>query len=313
LRRKNGTKSAARAGLRVAFCDVCNGIRRIYQRQRPGGRGQEFTPTGTLVATYDSTTGSSETTGMCMDAAGNLYATMFTVGMVSKFDPNGTLVNANFAPGIIGSPESCQFNKVGELLVGTTAGRIHRYSATGTLLNTYSVSGGAGWIDLAADQCTVYYADDSPTVQRYNICTSTQLPVFANVGTVSGLRILPNGDVLASNRTSVARYNAPPGNSLIFAVTLDPDNTTFWTADLTNGNIFRYNLSPINNTPVTTFNSAQFVDTAGILVVGEITVGGPGGGGPSANQVPTTSTWALILLAILLGGAALVTVRRRAR
>ena len=290
------------------------------------GKIKEFTPTGTLVATYDSGTNSNETTGMCQDAAGNLYATMFSVGKVSKFDPNGNLINGSFITGP--TPESCQVNQAGELFVGYTGGGIRKYDATtGALLATYSDNPSrSGWIDIAADQCTIFYADDSAAISRFNICTNSQLPDFATVGTVSGLRILPgSGDVLASNRTGVARlspagallgqYNAPGGNTLIFAVTLDPDGQTFWTADLTTGNIFRYNLNPINNTPITTFNSGQFVDTAGILVIGELTVGGPPIGPPptplSSLPVPTLSQWGMVLLALLLGGFGYARLRRR--
>jgi streptogramin lyase len=292
------------------------------------GKIKEFTPTGTLVATYDSGTNSNETTGMCMDAAGNLYATMFTAGKIAKWDPNGNLISGSFiSPG---TPESCQVDQAGNLYIGLTSGGIKKYNpTTGALIATFSDNPSrSGWIDIAADQCTIFYADDSPAVSRYNVCTSTQLPDFATVGTVSGLRILPgSGDVLASNRTGVARlsptgtllgqYNVPPGNSLIFAVTLDPDGQTFWTADLQNGNIFRFNLNPINSTPITTFNDTQFVDTGGILVIGEITVGGPGpGGGPppvSNLPVPTLSEWALAALALLLAVAAFTTLRRRNR
>jgi hypothetical protein len=288
------------------------------------GRIKEFTPAGALVATYDTTTGSSETTGMCFDAAGNLYATMFQAGKVSKFDPNGVLINGSFISGLP-NPESCQVNKAGDLFVGLAgAAQIRKFNATtGALITAYTTTSSTGWIDIAADQCTIFYADDSQAIGRFNVCTNTQLPTFALMSNVaSGLRIVGNGDVLASNRTGVSRFNsagtllgnygAPAGNSLIFAVTLDPDNATFWTADLVNGNIFRYNLAPIANTPVTTFNSAQFVDTAGILVVGEITVGGPGpGSGPL--QVPTLSTWAMMLLAVLLGVLGIGASRRRAR
>jgi hypothetical protein len=290
------------------------------------GKIKEFTPAGVLVATYDTTTNSNETTGMCMDAAGNLYATMWTIGTVSKFGPNGVLINANFITGL-SNPESCQIDKTGDLFVGQTGGGIGRFNAsTGALITTYSDNPArSGWIDIAADQCTIFYADDSAAVSRYDICTTTQLPDFATVGTVSGLRVLGNGDVLASNRTKVTRlnsagtvlgdYNAPAGNNLIFAVTLDPDGQTFWTADLVAGNIFRYNLNPINSTPITTFNSGQFVDTAGILVIGEITVGGPGPGPTpppvSALPVPTLSEWALMLLVAALGALAFSQLRRR--
>ena len=74
------------------------------------GKLKEFTPTGTLVATYDSGTNSNETTGMCQDAQGNVYATMFSAGKIAKFAPDGTLINGSFiSPG---TPESCHpFNE----------------------------------------------------------------------------------------------------------------------------------------------------------------------------------------------------------
>ena len=39
---------------------------------------------------------------------------------------------------------------------------------------------GAWWMDLAPDECTMYYTSDGQNVQRYNICTNTQLPNFNN-------------------------------------------------------------------------------------------------------------------------------------
>ena len=291
------------------------------------GKLKEFTPTGTLVATYDSGTNSSETTGMCQDAQGNVYATMFTAGKIAKFAPDGTLINGSFiSPG---TPESCQIDLAGNLWIGLTSGGISKYNATtGALIQHYTTNPSpAGWIDIAADQCTIYYADDSPGISAFNVCTNTQLPPLnPAVGTVSGFRILPgSGDVIASNRTKLTRltstgtvvgdYNAPAGNSLIFAVTLDPDGQTVWTGDLSTGNIFRYNINPINSTPVTQFNDTHFVDTGGVMVIGQITVGGPppgGGGGPPPNlPVPTLSQWALVLLALAVAGLAYRGLRRR--
>lgn len=294
------------------------------------GKIKEFTPAGTLVATYDTTTNSNETTGMCMDSAGNLYATMFTANVVSKFDANGNLVAGNFIS-LPGSPESCQINQAGDLLIGTGHGTtIFRYNPnTGVLLNTYTAGDDTGWIDLSADQCTVLFGDDGPQIGRFNICTNSALPDFATMSNVvSGLRILPgSGDVLASNRNSVSRFSAtgtllgnygvPAGNNLIFAVTLDPDGKTFWTADLSSGNIFRFNIEPINSAPVTQFNSGQFVDTGGILVIGEITVGGPGPTPPPTPatlvSVPTLSEWTLIALVMGLMALGVWRVGRRAR
>ncbi len=56
------------------------------------GSIKEFNADGDLVAVLDSTTGSQETAGMCFDADGNLFATMFQAQTVSKFSPTGALI-----------------------------------------------------------------------------------------------------------------------------------------------------------------------------------------------------------------------------
>src|SRR5450756_883736 len=56
------------------------------------GKISEYTPTGTLVQTLDSTSGSSEQTGMCFDSANNLYGTSFEAGTMEKFNSSGMLV-----------------------------------------------------------------------------------------------------------------------------------------------------------------------------------------------------------------------------
>lgn len=293
------------------------------------GKVKEFTPTGTLVATYDTLTNSSDTTGMCFDSAGNLYVTLFTLNQVAKFGPSGNLISGNFVSGLSSSPESCQVNQAGELVIGLEGSggiRVHS-TTTGAQLRSYTTSPSRnGWIDIAADQCTIFYADDTPSIDRYNICTSTQLPTFVTLNTISGLRIIPgSGDVIASDRTRAVRvspsgtvlgsYPAPAGNSELFAVTLDPDGTTFWTADLGNGNVFRYNLNSFGAAPIASWNSGPLVETAGILVVGEVTAGGATGGGSSGPPpnlpVPTLSEWALIGLMLGLATVAGLRLRRR--
>jgi hypothetical protein len=290
------------------------------------GKVKEFTPTGTLVATYDTGTNSNDTTGMCFDAAGNLYVTLFTLNQVAKFDANGTLISGSFVSGLSSSPESCQVNQAGELVIGLEGSggiRVHS-TTTGAQLRSYTPNPTRnGWIDIAADQCTVFYADDTSTIDRYNICTSTQLPTFVTLGTVSGLRIIPgSGDVVASNRVEAVRvsaagtvlghFPAPSGNGELFAVTLDPDGQTFWTADLGTGNVFRYSLTNFGAGPITSWNSGALTETAGILVIGEITAGGVTPGVPTANlPVPTLSEWGLIALMLGLATVAGLRLRRR--
>src|SRR5438270_293412 len=71
------------------------------------------------------------------------------------------------------------------------------------------------WMDLAPDGCTMYYTSNGQHIQRYNICSSTQLPNLNNVplsnrayGGALGLRILPDGSVLAADHYNVQRLDS---------------------------------------------------------------------------------------------------------
>ena len=81
------------------------------------GKIKRFTPAGVLQSTLDSTTNSSETTGMCFDALGNLYATMFSISSMSKFSNTGALLAANFGTGYNADPESCVVDAAQNLLL----------------------------------------------------------------------------------------------------------------------------------------------------------------------------------------------------
>src|SRR5205085_3715631 len=124
------------------------------------GQVKHFDPAGNLLETLDDTTGSTYTAGMCFDASGNLYVTNFSTGNVSKFDNSGNLVSAAFLTGL-SNPESCVRDVAGDIYVGQAgANQIAKFSSAGALLNTYTVATearGTDWIDLAADQCTMFY------------------------------------------------------------------------------------------------------------------------------------------------------------
>ena len=51
------------------------------------GQVKNFSPTGTLQDTLDTTSGANETTGMCFDSSKNLYVTDFGAQTMSKFSP----------------------------------------------------------------------------------------------------------------------------------------------------------------------------------------------------------------------------------
>jgi hypothetical protein len=173
--------------------------------------------------------------------------------------------------------------------------QVRRLSPSGALLGTFSPATenrGTDWIDLAADQCTLFYTSEGKLIKRFNVCTNTQLPDFATlpIGGVPdssaayALRIRPNQEVLVAASQSVFRLDAsgtiiqtypkPAGEtSILFALNQDADLTSFWTAGITTGNVYKIDIATGNQ--LISFNASAFVDVAGLTVFGEITAAQP--------------------------------------
>ena len=247
------------------------------------GRGKfnHFSPTGVLLETLDDgqAVGSGEdaTTGMCFDSAGNMYGTNLDKSTMSKFSNNGTLLAATF--GSFSGPESC-------LIVGGSVmyvsqvfapGNILKVNLSGTQLANYATPR-SDWIDLASDQCTMFYTDEGSAIHRFNVCTNAALPDFVTVPGASfyALRILPSGDVLVAAGPSVRRFNSggteilpaytAAGETFFFALNLDPDGTHFWSGGITSGMIYKFNLAPVG-APVLSFSS-QIATAGGTILAG---------------------------------------------
>jgi streptogramin lyase/PKD repeat protein len=244
-----------------------------------------FSPSGTLLDTLDTTSGSNEDTGMCFDSDGNLYTTNFEANTMSKFDKNGNLVAASFGSGFNQNPESCAFNSSNQMYVGQADGstQVLEFDTSGNLLNTFSPAGesrGTDWIDLAADEKTLHYTSEGSLVKQFDVSTNTQGPDFA-----TGLpapcyahRILADGGELVACSSEVVRLDSSgaqvqtypvDSNNNLFALNVDPDGTSFWTADF-NGMIFHVDIASGN--VIGSFDAHPTVDVAGLAVVGEQTV-----------------------------------------
>jgi len=201
------------------------------------------------------------TTGMAFDSSGNLYVTNFGSRGVSVFDSNGNLlpdfgVDSDYSTG---GTESILFDGAGNAYVGAADGDrdIRKFNAAGTLLSQFNVaieSRGSDWIDLAADQCTMYYTSEGFLVKKYDVCTNTQLPNFATLDhrPAFALRLLPGGGLLVADSQDIHRldssgviiktYDATDQNSW-FALNLDPDGTSFWSGDFGTGKFFKFDIA----------------------------------------------------------------------
>jgi hypothetical protein len=217
-------------------------------------------PDGTLSKTLTTGSSSSITTGMAFDDAGKLYVTGYTSNVVNRFATDGT-ADGTFGSGFNSHPESIVFDKAGNAYVGQERGSrtIDKFNAAGALQATYTTATdpnhGTDRIDLAADQCTVYYTGEAKTIRRFNVCTSSQGSDLTS--TLPGkaaeeVRILPGGGVLVADTQAIHRVNA--AGSIVqtydvanrdcwVALALDPTASSFWAADQCASQVYRFAVS----------------------------------------------------------------------
>ncbi len=264
-----------------------------------------YMPDGTLLGSLNTT--QTLSAGMTFDRNGNLYVTTFSgldstppVGVV-KFDINGNLIGpfGAFPTAADGAafPESILFNQAGSAYVGAaTAGygcpsgsvTSYEFSSTGSLLNTFTVMGqcrGTDWVELLPDQKTLLYTSEGTSVLSFNTTTTTQNADFADGlpgASAYAFRVLPNGNVLVADSNAVIELN-PSGQQImtytpsasvtigsLFALNLDPDGTSFWTADLSTGNVFRFDIT--SGTQIINFVTPSN-GASGVAIFGEKLVG----------------------------------------
>lgn len=257
---------------------------------------------GALLQTLDTLTGTGFfMTGGAFDRNTNFFVTGFSARTIYRFDPNGNLLS-DFARDFNGRPESILFNGAGQVYVGTVDGDndVLKYDEAGNVLDRYDVAverRGSDWIDLAADKCTLYYTSQGARILRYDVCSKTQLTDFVNnlPGSSSyALRLLPGGGLLVADTNEILRldatgnitqrYDAPDENDW-FALTLDPDGTSFWSAAIASGNIYKFDIASGNQiTRILTTPGSVF----GVTVLGEITVVNPSPS-PSPSPSPTAT------------------------
>ncbi len=238
---------------------------------------------GSLVGTLDDGTGSSETTGLALDSAADLYVTDYTANTVSEFDRFGNLIGI-FGSGYDTHPESMVFDSIGNAYVGQSDGTrdVLKFDAAGTPLASYDVTPenrGSDWLDLASDQCTLYYTSEGTLVKRFNVCTNTQLSDFASGLPGSDayeMRLLPDGGALVADTSSIVRldssgaivqsYNVPDVTHFWFSLNLNNDGTSFWAGDPFTGDVVRFDIA--TGAVVQSFNTGvSSANEAGGIIV----------------------------------------------
>ena len=241
---------------------------------------------GTLVQVLHTGVLNGITAGLTLDANHKLYVTTFFGRVVSVFDTSGN-PTGTFGSGYTSNIESILFDATGNAYVGGADGTsIYKFDSGGNPLTVFTVpteSRGTDWIDLAADQSTVFYTSEGGRILRFDTVTQQPLSDF-NASLLPGsfayaLRILPDGGVLVADSESVVRldntgnaaqtYTLAGTTGNLFAANLDPDGTSFWTGDLFNGQVFKVDLASGN---VLLQFATSTGSASGIAIVGEITV-----------------------------------------
>mgnify|MGYP001588638825 CR=1 FL=1 len=259
-----------------------------------GGSYKVYTNAGVFKETISDGLGGFTTGAAFNPSLTKLYTTNFSNTKVVVYDnasPHTILqvIDAGVnSPG--GHSESVVFASNGEFYVGHPDGNddIHKYDAAGNFLTSFDVAienRGSDWMDLAADQATIFYTSEGGLIKRFNVGTNTQLANFASIGGISyALRLLPPGDgsggLLVANTASVKRldgtgavvqtYDAA-GENCWFALNLDPNGTSFWSGDFCTSNFYRFNIATgvIEVGPINTGTGGSTV--FGICLKGEPT------------------------------------------
>src|SRR5262249_36461204 len=177
---------------------------------------------GSVIRTLSTGLGGT-IAGMAFDQFGTLYATDFTASNVSRFDILGTPLGT-FGGGYKCQPESIVFDGAGNAYVGQQgcSRTVLKFSPNGQLLAEFKVQvekQGADQIELSADQCTLFYTSEGPSILRFNVCTGQQLAAFSNNLTRGlTLRILPDGGVIVTDEKDIIRLDASGQKIMTYTV-----------------------------------------------------------------------------------------------
>jgi hypothetical protein len=226
-------------------------------------RGADGTLKGTLSGPI---TGQAK--GLAFDAEGNLLVSYWwneahTSGnTVGKFLRDGTFAGT-FGSGYSCDPTGIAVDKNGNVYIGeaSCSGEILMFNSAGNSVDifpAFAEGGGPRWLDLAADGCTMYYTSDGKFVQRYNVCTETQLsnfnplPLGSGDAAALGLRIMSTGGVIVADTYDVRRLDSSGNVVAVYdaiadqgfaAVFIESDGKSFWTASFDTSNVYKFDIA----------------------------------------------------------------------
>ena len=302
----NGVPGSPTATGTILTDELAPGTRFVLVGKDNGTTGRKirrYTTGGTYIDDWDDRMPNAFgdiVTGMCFAPDGSVLATRFAWPGPILYSRFGAILDEEFARHPLGNAnfsnhESCAFDHAGNVYIGQAGGSsspddqvpVLKFDRYGTRLDTLVLptgTRGTDWIDLSGDGCTLYYTSEDTSIRRYNVCTHAVLPMFATGLTPPycyALRLRPNREVLVACQEAVHRLS-PLGVNLhtytrtsigetdasgLFAMNLDPDGSSFWTAGANSGNVYHVDIA--SGAVLGSFNSGQG-GVAGLAVYDEL-------------------------------------------
>ncbi len=234
-------------------------------------------------------------TGFCRAPNGDVLSTRFNTSQGPVLmSASGTVLDASFG-GLIGNDESCAFDEDGNAWIGeavslsATDALLRHIAADGRILDTVQVpvgERGTDWIELDANQCTLFYTSEDSDVRRFDVCTHEVMANFTSLPDEPcyAVRQLPNHDLMFTCRNHIYRYDqnaafvreytreslGETDSNGLYAIQLDPDGQTFWTGGVISGRVVRARID--DGTVVTSFTTGSG-GVNGLLVQDEFVAG----------------------------------------
>ncbi len=229
-----------------------------------GGSYNVYSNSGAFKETISDGSGGFTTGCSFNPSLDKLYTTSFSASNVVVYNNASPHSIAQTISTGKSAAESIVFAANGNFFVGGPFDpEIEEYDASGILVDNDTVAadgtGGPDWIDLAADQKTIFYTSESRVVKRFDAVADVQLADFATLpgsGQAYALRLLSPGDgsggLLVADRGDVKRLDGSgavvqtydvAGENSWFSLNLDPNGTSFWAGDFGTNNFYRFNIA----------------------------------------------------------------------
>lgn len=197
-----------------------------------------YSENGSFIRTLVSTSLPPFWSLITADAQNVIYAGMQNITPpccdLSKVSDQGAIIPWANVP--ISPDNSMAADRAGNIYIATYGG-FQKVSPSGQIGPTFLTAfyGPKRGMDIAADQCTIYYS--SAGISRYNVCAATDVPALVPalpVQSPGDIRILPSGQTLVADATAgvllldsvgnIQRTYAGPALYLALA----PDAKSFW-------------------------------------------------------------------------------------